>query len=350
MEKIEHRAVIKFLTREGVHFTEITKRMKAVYKEASPSESTVRRWANEFKRGRESLEDDARSGRPETALNSENVAKVEKLVLEDRRITVKTLASAVKIDEKSVRSILHDRLRMNKVSSRWVPRMLTTLHKQNRVTICSELLARAGADSGNFFDRIVTMDETWVHHYDPETKQASMEWRHSNSPPPRKFRTKPSAGKVMLSVFWDSRGILLIDFLENGHTINGKYYCDLLSKLRDQIKSKRRGLLRKGVLLQHDNASSHKCVAATSKAAELGFEILPHPAYSPDLAPSDFFLFGKLKAHLRGTHFKDDESLKTEVTSWLEDQDADFYKEGIFKLKHRWAKCVDLAGDYIEKS
>jgi len=60
------------------------------------------------------------------------------------------------------------------------------------------------------------MDETWLYHYDPETKQQSMEWRHSDSPRPKKFRVQKSAGKVLTSIFWDQDGILLIDYLTEG--------------------------------------------------------------------------------------------------------------------------------------
>jgi histone-lysine N-methyltransferase SETMAR len=74
-------------------------------------------------------------------------------------------------------------------------------------------------------------------------------------------------------------------FLKKGDTITEAYYASLLTKLRENIKLKRRGMLSNGVLLQHDNASPHTCVAATSKAAELGFQILPYPPYSLDLAP-----------------------------------------------------------------
>ena len=67
---------------------------------------------------------------------------------------------------------------------------------------------------------LVTMDETWLYHCDPETKQQSMEWRRSGSPRPRKLRVQKSAGKVLASIFWDQNGILLIDYLPKGHTIN----------------------------------------------------------------------------------------------------------------------------------
>ena len=72
------------------------------------------------------------------------------------------------------------------------------------------------------------MDETWFYHYDPETKQQSVEWRHSDSTRPKKFRVQKSAGKVLASIFWDQDGILPIDYLPKGQIINAEYYLSLL--------------------------------------------------------------------------------------------------------------------------
>jgi len=68
-----------------------------------------------------------------------------------------------------------------------------------------------------------------------------MEWRHSGSPRPKKFRVQKSAGKVVASIFWDQDGILLIDYLPNGQTIKAEYYSSLLVQLKDILKEKRRG-------------------------------------------------------------------------------------------------------------
>ena len=82
--------------------------------------------------------------------------------------------------------------------------------------------------------RLVTMDEPWLyHHYGPETKQQSMEWRHSGSPRPKKFRVQKSAGKVLASIFWDQDGILLSDYLPKGQTINAENYLSPLVQLKD---------------------------------------------------------------------------------------------------------------------
>jgi hypothetical protein len=79
-------------------------------------------------------------------------------------------------------------------------------------------------DPNDFLSRLVTIDETWLYHYDPEIKQQSMEGWHSGSPLPKKFRVQKFAGKVLASIFWDQEGILLTDYLPKGQTINPKYY------------------------------------------------------------------------------------------------------------------------------
>jgi len=83
----------------------------------------------------------------------------------------------------------------------------------------------------------------WILHYDPESKQQSMQWKHATSLSPRKFKVQASAGKVMCTIFWDAEGILLIDFVPHKATVTGVYYGDLLNKLRLAIKEKRRGKL-----------------------------------------------------------------------------------------------------------
>jgi len=90
------------------------------------------------------------------------------------------------------------------------------------------------------------MNETWLYHYDPETKQQSLEWWHSGSPRPRKFRVQKSAGEVFALIFWDQDGILNIDYLAKGQTINAEYYSSVLVQLKDILKEKRRGKFTKG--------------------------------------------------------------------------------------------------------
>jgi len=94
-----------------------------------------------------------------------------------------------------------DALGYSKVCARRVPRSLTTEHRRQRKTICSELLERFDAEGGDFLSLVVTGDETWAHHYEPERKRQSMEWNHPQSPQKKKFKTTPSTGKFMITFF-----------------------------------------------------------------------------------------------------------------------------------------------------
>ena len=123
--------------------------------------------------------------------------------------------------------------------------------------------------------------------------------------PPKKFRTQPSASKVMATVFWDSKGIILIDYKPAGTSITGEYYANVIKQLRVAIKEKGRGKLAAGVLLLHNNAPVHKPRVAQAAIRECKFEQLNNLPYSPDLAPNDYYLFWNLKSHLHGTRFQD---------------------------------------------
>ena len=158
------------------------------------------------------------------------------------------------------------------------------------------------ANPEDFHTRLVTGDETWLPHWDPDTKKESMQWKRPGSPLPKKFRTR------------------------------------------------RRGKLAAGVLLLHDNAPVHKSRVAQVAIRECKFEQLNHPPYSPDLAPSDYYLFRNLKSHLRGTRFRDDDELKAATEAWFEEQIDDFYFKGIDCFKEKWAKCIEVKGIILKNN
>jgi len=149
--------------------------------------------------------------------------------------------------------------------------------------------------------RFITMDETWIHHYTPESKQHSKEWTEAGCSVPKKTRSIPSARKVMASVFWDAEGILFIDYLEKGKIMTGILFQSL-TRLDEKIREKRPGLQKKKssfIRTKHPPTS----VLEMGKLWDLHYELLEHPPYSPDLAPSDFCLFPKLKTLPRWSAF-----------------------------------------------
>jgi histone-lysine N-methyltransferase SETMAR len=127
-----------------------------------------------------------------------------------------------------------------------------------------------------------------------------MEWRHVNSPSKKTFKTLYSAGKVMCTAFWDRKGVILLDFLEPGQTINSDRYIATMTKLKTRISRVKPE--KKTFLLQHDNVRPHTSMKTVGHIANIGWTVtvLPHPKYSPDLALSAVYLFGPMKDGLRG--------------------------------------------------
>jgi len=132
-----------------------------------------------------------------------------------------------------------------------------------------------------FVKRIVTGDETWINHYDPETNRKACIGRRYSYPSPRKFKVQASAGKIMCTVFWDAEGILLMDSMPHKVTVTGVNYANLLRKLFVAVKKKCRGKLTQVPLLLRDNASAHRSHVAQAVVLECGFEEMCHsPLFS----------------------------------------------------------------------
>jgi len=170
----------------------------------------------------------------------------------------------------------------------------------------------------------VTMDEPGY---------IAMTWRQSNNqwsggiaahPAPKKFWVQKSAGKFLASIFWDQDGILFIDYLSKGQTINAEHYSSLLVQLKDILKEKRGGKITKAVLFLHDNAPAHRALATQKKLAYLGFQYLFHPPNSPDLAPSDYHLSLDWKNNWKVAIFLSDAEVIAAAETWLDGQPSNF--------------------------
>ena len=144
--------------------------------------------------------------------------KVRDLLYSDMRVKVEEIANALHISRGSVSTILHDRLGMRKLTARWVPKSLSDEQMATWASVCSALLKRFRLKE----------DFIWVHYYVPENKAQSCQWVGPGSPIPKKFKTQPSAGKVIATIFWDAQGDIMLDFLAKKSTITGVYYANLL--------------------------------------------------------------------------------------------------------------------------
>ena len=151
----------------------------------------------------------------------------------------------------------------------------------------------------------------------------------------------------MMTAFFDIEGLLMLDFKDPHITVNANRYKETLDKLQKAIKNKRPGMLSRGVILLHDNARPHVANTVKDALAQKGWEVLPHPSYSPDLSPCDFHLFGPLKKALKGHRFNSDTEVVTAVTDWFSEQPNFFFADGILHLPKQWDACLNAKGDFF---
>jgi len=142
-------------------------------------------------------------------------------------------------------------------------------------------------EGDGMLSHIVTGDETWVSHITPESKQQSLHWKHTGLPKRKKFKQMFSTREIMCTLFWDRQGVLLVEFLPQGTTINSAVYCETLKKLRCGIQNKRCRMLSATILLLHDNSRPHSAAQTQDLITSLKWEQMDHPLYSPDLASSN---------------------------------------------------------------
>ncbi|XP_076066184.1 histone-lysine N-methyltransferase SETMAR-like [Oratosquilla oratoria] len=200
---------------------------------------------------RDSLEDDPRQGRPATVTSQEIIDKIHDKFLIDRRLTERFTATELGISQERFHAIIHNHLEMRKVSTRWVPKFLGPDQKCLRCSMSKNNLTIFDADLQRFISRFVTIDETWVHHFQPESKEQSKQWKHHGFPAPKRAKSVISAGKAAAR-----------------------------AKLgKTAWKAVFRGAFHQ------DNAPPHKSTVALAAIRNCGFQIVDYPPDSPDLAP-----------------------------------------------------------------
>ena len=131
-----------------------------------------------------------------------------------------------------------------------------------------------------------------MYGYNVETKVQSSQWVSKTSLRPKKSRQVRSHVKVMLTVFFDSEGVVHYEFLPQGQTVNKEYYLEVMQYLHEAVRKKRPDVWRENRwMLQHDNAPSHSLFLVRDFLTKHATTVLPQPPYSPGLVPADFFLF-----------------------------------------------------------
>jgi histone-lysine N-methyltransferase SETMAR len=319
----------------GTTAAQAARNINAVYGEGSITEQTCRTWYNRFRSGDITLGDQPRPGRPSELDNQALIA----LVKENNRQTTRDLAEQLGVSHSTVADHLRDLGYRSKFGA-WVPHELTEANKWQRLSIASSLLSRYNRKS--FLPRLITGDEKWVFHINFRRKRQWVGPAETPSPDPK---LDPHRKKLMLCVLWDLEGVIYWELLDSKTTLTAAVYSQQLDRLAEAVRTKRPSKTK--VIIQHDNARPHVAKLTKAKIQELGWEVLPHPAYSPDLAPSDYHLFRDLQSNLDELHFENDEEAKKWLRTYFDQKPRIFFDRGIRSLPAKWAQVILNNGEYL---
>ena len=152
----------------------------------------------------------------------------------------------------------------------------------------------------------------------------------------------------MLCIWWDWKGVLYYELLPENQTINSNKYWSQLDQLKVVLNKKRPEIVkRKCTIFHQDNARPHVSLMTRQKLFQLGWEVLIHPLYSPDIASLDFHLFQSSQNTLNGKNFNSLEDCKRHLEQFFSQKDKKFWEDGIMKLPEKWQKVVEQKGEYI---
>ena len=165
----------------------------------------------------------------------------------------------------------------------------------------------------------------------------------------KKARRSRSKIKVLLVVFFDWKSIGHHEFVLHGQMVNKQLYQEVLTLLRNAVHRKRPELWEDQTwMLHHNNASAHVSLLIRSYLAKHKTSVVPHPPYSADLAPADFFLFPKFKTTLKGRCFQTTEEIQENSIRKLRAITESAFQEAFQQWKKCWERFIASRGDYFE--
>jgi len=152
--------------------------------------------------------------------------------------------------------------------------------------------------------------------------------------------------EVMLVAFFDWKGIVHHEFVSHGQMVNKQLYQEVLTRLGDAVRRKRPELLENQTwMLHHDNAPAHASLLIRIYLAKHQTSVVPHPPYSPDLVPAEFFLFPTLKTTLKGRRFQTVKEIQENAARELRAIKEIAFQEAFKQWKKRWERSIASRGD-----
>ena len=340
MERSEIRTIMKYEFLRGTTASQTARNINSVCGSSVTTQQTVSNWFAKFRTGNFNLTNEPR-GRPESKVNND---ELKVIVESDPSQSAYELSLKFGVSKQTILTHLAQIGKVKKLD-KWVPHELNEKQKQKRLEACLMLLSRHKSDP--FFNRIVTCDEKWIQY---DNRKRSAQWLDKDESPKHTPKRNIHQKKLMVTVWWSSAGVIHYDFMKPGSTITAEIYCNQLDEMMQKLKEKQPRLVNRSTpILLHDNARPHTAQMTVAKLQELELEILHHPPYSPDLAPTDYHFFRNLDNFLIGKQFNSDNAVKLAFQEFIDSRPPGFYTTGLNNLPLKWQKCIDNMGAYFDE-
>lgn len=337
-EKQHLREALLFLFHLKKNASDAHRLLVDAYGSHALSERSCRYWLTRFNAGQFDLNNLPCGHQPKRFEDHQ----LQALLDEDPTHTQNQLAAALNVTQQAVSKRLSDMGKIQK-EGKWVPHDLSEKNKEQRLTTCNILIDRNKKKS--FLHRIITGDEKWIYFSNPKRKRSWVDpGQVTKSIAKRNIHMK----KALLCIWWDQNGVLYYELLKAGETVNANRYEQQLMRLQQEITVKRPEWAdRHGkVILLHDNARPHVAKSVAEAIRQLKWEVLPHPPYSPDIAPSDYHLFRSMAHDLSEQSFKDYDEVQKWLEQWIGTKPQKFFNDGIRKLPKLWEDVLRNGGNY----
>ncbi len=241
------------MMRQGLSQAHILRQLRADHAHHALSKSSVSRWIIKLRAGRNDLMSPKSTGHP-PKLTAEMVWRIKASLDQDKSKTIRQLAHEFNLALSTIHCALRKHLKLKKHPAKWIPHFLTDMQKQRRLRISRRILGMLRR-SPTLPSRILTGDESFFHVYDPAARQTTAAWLECNETRPSKVRGSKWSKKVMLIVFWDSKGVVLHEFVPAGMGVNRLFYAGFMCCLREAVRRKRPALWRRNTFwIHHDGA------------------------------------------------------------------------------------------------
>lgn len=306
---------------------------------------------SEFSKGeRANLERKEGSGRKSDENKVEIIEMVKQHFEQGNQSTTRELAEKFNTSKDMIWRILVNDLEFKCMSNRWVPYVLKDCHKNQRVQCCQNLMKVL--ESRNGYRRLVMTDEKWFYDRPQGNEQTRKSWVPPDGDRATIARRSASSSKRLIMMAMGFNGLSFFKILAKGDTVNGDVYKDFLVEAFrsfDSYDLRRKGLALTldNVLLQHDNATPHKCGTVKAFLESKMCTLVIQSPYSPDLNILDRAIFPILEMRRSKIAFDDDNSLSSFLTAQVDTFTSEIMSHEKDKLIAHCQSVLDARGDYV---